>query len=161
MNCDAIASMPNSPMTREACEQMKASAMSMQGSMNDPAGMRPGDDDMTCDQIKAELMTQHFSGVSAAHAQEGQAAAKDFQAKNKQIQGEVAAAVVQETAVSEAANNATNAALDAHAKAVLTPAEQRMMSSTATSMNDVAQGMQSNPRAARLSSLAMRKNCRG
>jgi hypothetical protein len=181
IDCAAIATMPNAPMSFEACQQMMGAAASMQNSMNDPAGMRPGDDDMTCDQIRAELMTQQGITPNREHVREAQVAAKDFQAKSAQIQAEGAALAAQQAAVATGASAlslvpgvgdvaaravmasqaAQQQAFGAHATAVLNPAENRVMNTTGSVVSDMAQSLQNNPRFARLGSLAMKKNCRG
>jgi hypothetical protein len=47
--CDALASIPNSPMTVEACRSM------LQLGRSDPTARRQGDEAMTCADILAEM----------------------------------------------------------------------------------------------------------
>ena len=176
--CNQLKSMPNAPMTYDQCMQMAASQSAMQSAQNDPAGMRPGDEAMTCDQIKAEFMANGGLHVDQAQAAQGQAAAKDFQTKNQQIQAEAMAMEARESATAaattaaaytpfggaaaaaaQAQQQADQAALNAKAQKELVPAQQRMVSSTTSTMSDISAQMQANPRQARLMSLAQEKNC--
>ncbi|HEY2357517.1 MAG TPA: hypothetical protein VGH86_08705 [Phenylobacterium sp.] len=179
VDCAKIASMPNAPMTLEACLKMTNSATSMQRSMNDPAGMRPGDEAMTCDQIKAELMTSGGIQMNRGHVAQAQSAATDFQTKQAQVQRESQALVAEETATNAAAsaagnvpfagkaaqaaadakNTAESNAFNAHAQKTLNPAQQALSGSTATLASDMAANLQNDPRKARLISLAGAKNC--
>ncbi|MDP3174884.1 MAG: hypothetical protein Q8M88_10670 [Phenylobacterium sp.] len=180
IDCAALARMPNAPMTQAACEQMIGQAKAMQSAMDDPAGQRPGDAAMTCDEVKAELSTQQNIGVSRDHLAEGQAASADYLAREKRVQAEGAALAARQAAVntgaaalslvpgvgaaaSTAAAASTMAATSAfgqRANAELTPARRRLSSSTAASMGDVTRSMQDNPRFATLARLAQEKNCR-
>jgi hypothetical protein len=179
VDCAQIASMPNAPMSYETCQKMMNSAASMQGAMNDPAGQRPGDGAMTCDQIKAEFMASGGVPLNRAHVTEAQAAASDYQGKSAKVQSEYSALVAQEsatnmaasaaglvpgvgqatTAAANAKNTAEQKAFSAHAQSELTPATQRLSSSTGTVVSDVAANLQNDPRKARLISLAGKKNC--
>jgi hypothetical protein len=178
MNCQQLAGMPNAPMTVESCEAMKAQLSGLQANVNSGAGARPGDEAMTCDQLRAELTAQQgFTGVSAEHRAQGQAAAAEFQSQERKVQAESAALAAQETATSAAAsaatafggnaagaaagaaNEARNAAFSAHAQAELAPSQRRMMDSAATSIGDLDQQMAANPRLGRLFQLAQQKNC--
>ena len=179
VDCAQIASMPNAPMSLETCQKMMNSAASMQGAMNDPAGMRPGDEAMSCDQIKAEFMASGGITMNRSHVAEGQAAASDYQSKSAKVQSEYAALVAQESATNVAAgaagmvpgvgkatqaaadakNTAEQKAFNAHAQAEMSPAAQRLTSSAGTELSDVAGNLQNDPRKARLISLATQKNC--
>jgi hypothetical protein len=179
VDCAQIAAMPNAPMSYETCQKMMNSAASMQGAMNDPAGQRPGDEAMSCDQIKAEFMASGGINMNRSHVAEGQAAASDYQQKSAKVQSEYAALVAQESATNMAAsaagmvpgvgraaqaaadakNTAEQNAFKAHAQAEMTPAAQRLTSSAGTEVSDVAASLQNDPRKARLISLATQKNC--
>ena len=155
------------------------SAASMQNSMNDPAGQRPGDEAMSCDQIKAEFLASGGIAMNKSHVAEGQAAASNYQSKSATVQSEYAALVAQESAsnlaasaagfvpgvgqaaqaAADAKNTAEQKAFNAHAQAEMTPATQRLASSTGTVVSDVATNLQNDPRKARLISLATQKNC--
>jgi hypothetical protein len=178
-SCTKMAAMPNAPMTYQACMQMIGGAATMQNAMDDPSAQRPGDQAMTCDQIKAEFIANGGLPMNQQDVAQAQAAGADFQAKNTQIQAEAHTLAVQEAVANTAAaatsmvpgvgtaaaaaanahNTAVNQAFSAHATAVLSPAEQQMTSSTGVVMNDMATSLQKNPRQARLMSLAMQKNC--
>jgi hypothetical protein len=178
VDCAQIAKMPNAPMSYEACQQMMNSAASMQKSMNDPAGQRPGDEAMACEQIKAELQTSGVE-VNREHLAQAQTAGADYQAKAAKVQREGKALAAQQAATTVAAaaasaipvvgNAAASAvvattmaqqqAFAARSQATLTPAQQALTASTANVMGDTAASMQNNPRQARLMSLAMQKNC--
>jgi len=176
VDCAKLASLPNPPMTRDACEAMKASMMSMQAGMNSGAGARPGDDAMTCDDIKAELASQPgFTGVSAEHRAEAASASQNLQTTAAKVEAEAAAEQAKETATTAsaasaagvpgvgaaaaAANTASSAAASAKAKAELMPAEQQAFNSGAASMSDLSSQMAANPRLGRLFQLAQNKNC--
>ena len=179
VDCAKIASMPNAPMTLEACLKMMGSAASIQSSMNDPAGMRPGDDAMTCDQIKGELMASGGVPMNRAHVAQAQSAATDYTTKSAQVQRESQALAAQETATSAAAsslgavpfagkaaqgaadakNTAETNAFNARAQKTLSPSERALSGSTATLTSDMAANLQNDPRKARLISLAGKKNC--
>lgn len=179
VDCAQIARMPNAPMSYETCQKMMSSAASMQGAMNDPAGQRPGDEAMSCDQIKAEFMASGGMTMNRSHVAEAQAAASDYQGKSAKVQSEYNALVAQESATNLAAsaaglvpgvgqaaaaaanakNTAEQKAFSAHAQSELTPATQRLSSSTGTVVGDVAANLQNDPRKARLISLAGQKNC--
>lgn len=179
-DCARLAGMPNAPMSVEACRQMMGPAADIQGAMDDPAARRPGDEAMTCDQIKAEYMAQGPTPVDRGHLAAAQSAARNFQAKSAQVQAEGTALAAEQTATNMAAgaaglvpgvgqaaamaaqakNDAEQKAFNEHARQIMAPAEQGMMSSTGTLMGDMAGAMQRNPRQARLMSLAMQKNCR-
>jgi hypothetical protein len=155
------------------------SAASKQASMNDPSGQRPGDEAMSCDAIKAEIMAQGGVTLNREHVAQARSAARNYQGKQAQVVAEVARAEAAESAMNlaasasnlvpgagraadaaaEAASTAINDRLKAHAAATLTPASQEMFSSTATVTGDIASNLQQNPRQARLFSLAMQKNC--
>jgi hypothetical protein len=177
--CNQMKSMPNAPMSYDQCMQMAASQQAMQAAQNDPAGVRPGDEAMTCDQIKAEFMAKGGMNVDKTQLAQAQTAGKNFQAKNNQIQAEGQALVARETvtntaasaaamtpfggaaaAAAQAHNAAEQAAFNAHAQAELNPAEQQMMGANANLIGGISNQLQANPRQARLMSLAQRKNCR-
>jgi len=185
MDCSQLASMPNAPMTLQQCESMKSMAMGAQGAMNDPSTARPGDAQMSCADIQAEMSTLDVSGVSQQHRVEGQQAGAALQSqltKNRaeanrfgiQANAEMAAARAADTAteVSSAglvrghAADAAQKQIDAQSRALgekqmrdTAPKSQATAGSIINSGNDLTQQMQSNPRFARLMKLAMEKNC--
>jgi hypothetical protein len=79
VDCDVVASA--SGMDKATCESPNQAQSSYYAAQHDPAGARPGDDEMTCDRIKAELMSQPVSAPPAEHAAEAQAAVTDVRTK--------------------------------------------------------------------------------
>ncbi len=62
--CDQLASMPNAPMSAEACRSMMGMAQGMKTAGSDPSAMRAGDENMSCEQINAEMQViDHTHGV--------------------------------------------------------------------------------------------------
>ena len=179
IDCDMVAANPGSGMDKATCEQMKQVAATYDAAKNDPAGARPGDDQMTCDQIKAELRTQQMNGPSAEHLAEARSAGQEFQTKQAQVNAEGMALVAKETAAgaatsaasafapnavggaAAAAQTAENQAFDAHARAEMQPAERRTNAATAALVGDMAPQMAANPRLAHLMDLGNQKHCRG
>ena len=176
--CAQLKSMPNSPMTYDQCIQMAASQQAMQAAQNDPTAMRPGDEAMTCDQIKAEFVANGGLKVDKTQVAQAQTASQNFLTANNQVQAQAQAMEARETATNAAAtaaamtpfggaaaaaaqaqNAADEASLNAYAKQKLNPAEQQLMTSNTTMTSDIAGQMQANPRQARLMSLAQQKNC--
>ena len=182
MNCDQIAAMPNAGMDRATCEQMNQAATAYRTGANDPAAARPGDEAMTCDDIKAELMQQTYTPPPAEHVASAQAAGRDYMAKSGELQAEANAMAMSSAAENTAASvaamvnpiagraaeaaaaahqEAEQKALNAKAKAELQPRYHTLMSSTGTLVGDMTPQLQSNPRLARLISLAQEKHCHG
>jgi hypothetical protein len=171
--------MPNAPMSVQACQQMMGAAGAIQGSVNDPSAARPGDEAMSCDQIKAEFLANGGMPLNRGHVAEAQAAGRDFQARTAKVQAEGNALAAEQSAaniaVAPAANlpvvgKAAQAAVDAknaaeqkafneHAQKELAPAYQRFGSATGQVLGDVAGDLQSNPRQGRLVYLAQQKKC--
>jgi hypothetical protein len=180
VDCDVVAAA--SGMDKATCEAMNQAEASYYAAQHDPAGARPGDDDMTCDRIKAEMMTQPVAAPPPDHVAEAQAAATDFNTKEAAIQAKMATAAtaltVAATAASaaslanpiagraadaavEAAREATEKSLNAEAKATVAPAQQKMLTNTATLVGDMMPQLQNNPRLAHLVQMSSEKHCRG
>jgi len=178
--CAQMTSMPNPPMSYEACMQMAGSVQAVQtaGSNSNTAGARPGDDAMTCDQIKAEIVADGGFHLDKGKVTDAQAANQTLMGKTRQLQVEGTAMATRQSAENLAVGAASltpaggdmNDAMDAkhdaeqqqfnaHAQQVLNPATNRAMSANAGMMNDVASQMQANPRVARLMQLGGQKNC--
>jgi hypothetical protein len=186
MDCQKMASMPYAPMTVEQCEAMKSMATSAQAAMHDTSAARPGDEQMSCEQIAAEMQTLDVRGVSDAHRKQSLAAGQDLQAEVGKQQREAAAIGARETAEVQAAMAADSATQLATAGLVqgkatraveqrqqeenrktgermareMQPKQQAALTSVTGSGNDLVQSMQSNPRFARLISLASSKSCK-
>ncbi len=187
MDCAKIASMPNAPMSVEACEKMQSSQQIYNQAAADPSASRPGDDQMTCPQITAELKQQQYTAPDKTKVAEATATVNKQEeiihkehANMLKMQAEdqsaVAAATAADTATELAtgglvrgrALNAVEKTLDAKHKAnnerVIRedlPVTQQMTSQTAGLGSDFAQQLQSNPRLARLMQLADSKHCKG
>jgi hypothetical protein len=187
MDCAKIASMPVAPMSMEACEKIQSSQQIYNQAASDPAASRPGDDQMTCPQITAELKQQQYTAPDKTKAAEALATAnKQEQIVHKEhanmlkMQAEDQKAIAAATAADDAtelataglvqgrALNAVEKTLDAKHKAnndrVIRedlPVTQQLHSQTAGLGADFAQQLQSNPRLARLMQLADSKHCKG
>jgi hypothetical protein len=182
MNCDAIAASPDAGMDKASCESMNQAASAYYNAQHDPAASRPGDESMSCDDIKAEFMQQPVTAPSQQHVEAAQAAATDYMTKEQQLQAQAlahqqalsAAAMAASAAAManpiagkaadqavDSASRAVEAADNAQAHAELTPRERRMTSSTAAVVGDMTSQLDSNPRIGRLVELANEKHCHG
>jgi hypothetical protein len=167
--CAQMRGMPNPPMTYDACMQMATSMGAMQAAQTDPRGIRPGDDAMSCDQLKAEFIANGGLNMNQQDAAAAQRAGQNLQATTAQATAEAEAEQARGTATTaaaaaaagaaEAANATSQAAQGAKTTAQITGAEQQASAANAQVMGDMATQMQSNPRQARLIYLAQQKNC--
>jgi hypothetical protein len=186
-DCSQLATMQYAAMSMEQCQAMKAMAQNAQTSMNDPAGVRPGDERMSCADIEAEMRTMNGVGVSDQHRAQGEAAKQEFQATAAKQRAEATALAAKESAevsAAAAADTATELATGGLVRGRATeavtrksldeqkvvgermakemaPKEQAVFGAVINSGGDMNQSMQSNPRFARLMKLAMDKQCRG
>jgi len=166
--CDAFASMPNSPMTVEACRSM------LQVVKDDPSAHRKGDAAMTCAEIHAELKAATASmGVSDAEAARRKKSLEDTQTLNERHGSRAAAATapnaiaLQSLAVLGAVTpSAVTAPLvaaqqaDLQAKGKVAADAYLLESRQLTNDNaSVAASTMRDPRTARLSQLAVQKAC--
>jgi hypothetical protein len=187
MDCAQLASMPNAPMTREACEKLKGAQETYTTAAADPSATRPGDEQMTCTQINDEFKQQQItvpdkSKVADAQKTVGEAQtlvakehkkamemqAKDQMAVNAANATDRATELATGGLVQGRALQATEKGLDAEHRAnnerVVkedTPTFSRLNGQTADLGADFASQMQSNPRLARLVQLANAKHCKG
>ena len=187
MDCAKIAAMPVAPMSMEACQKLQSSQQIYTQAASDPAASHPGDDQMTCPQITAELKQQQYTAPDKTKVAEAAATANKQEeiihkehANMLKMQAEdqkaVAAATAADTATELAtgglvrgrALNAVEKTLDAKHKAnndrVIKedlPVTQQLNGQTAGLGADFAQQLQSNPRLARLMQLADSKHCKG
>jgi hypothetical protein len=187
MDCAQLASMPNAPMTADACEKFKASQQAYTAAAADPGAARPGDEQMTCMQITAELKQQQITAPDKAKTAEATATASEAQALVKKEHENFLKMQAKDQAAVDAANatdratelasgglvrgralQATEKALDAEHRAnnerVVkedTPTFSKLNGQTADFGSDFAAQMQSNPRLARLVQLANSKHCQG
>lgn len=166
--CDALANIPNAPMTAEACR----SILSL--TQDDPTAHRPGDEAMTCDDIFAELQDatadMHISDEEIARRQKS---LEDTQTLNERHGTKAAAALAPNVATNQAiaavapfvpnavtapAIAANQADIQAKGKVAADAyvAEARQL----TDQNAAAAAStMSDPRTKRLSQLAMQKDC--
>jgi hypothetical protein len=186
-DCAQIASMPNAPISLEACQKMAAAQQTYTRAASDPSAARAGDEQMSCEQIKAEMRQQQISAPDKAKATELTAAATkqqgmlsrhiaEQQAAMAQEQVKVDAAVAADQATAMATgglvrtNTATAAAMAAQNRARVLgerqaaerrPTEQKLIGGVADMGVDAAQQLASNPRLAHLLQLAQARGCRG
>jgi hypothetical protein len=186
MDCDKIAALPGAPMSVESCRKMQGAQQAYNTALVDPSASRPGDEQMSCDQIVAELKQQQYKTPDQAKVAEGRAASAELQTKLARQEAEVTAIVAKQTAEMEAATAADQAAAmataglarpqtamavqkqhDAENKATgermakeRAPQEKILTTNTADLAGDAGQQLASNPRLARLVQLASAKNCK-
>jgi hypothetical protein len=176
--CDELASIPNAPMTAEACRSMMGMAKSMQSASSDPNAMRPGDETMSCDQLLAEMRATGRPMVSAETAaqstvasdatlslmQKQNAETKAFMAGQIAVGigasalgmvpgGNIAASAIAAAQQAQAQNFAAKQAQEA------APVRAQMNQAITATGNDVGQSIQENPRFARLAQLVTDKQC--
>ncbi|MFO1300790.1 MAG: hypothetical protein U1F17_10480 [Burkholderiaceae bacterium] len=188
VDCSALAGAPNSPLgNADFCRQMMNSAQQSAASLQDARGARPGDEAMSCQDIAKEMSTMQGIGLSDASRAEGDAASAQYgavvssQLARLHAQGVAGAVAVTAAAAADlAVQLATAGLVNPHAaqtlqQAALTgskaqgeqmaeerrPAEQRVANAVGKSTREMSEQLQSNPRFARLVSLAMAKGCRG
>jgi hypothetical protein len=187
MDCAKFASMPNAPMSVEACEKLQGTQQAYNQAASDPSAQRPGDEQMTCAQITAELKQQQYTAqdktkVAALDGtlKEQQKIIKKEEAILAKRQAEAQAAVAAATAADTATEVATGGLVSGHALRAVEktldaqdkvekervmredlPTTQKMISQTADLGSDFGQQLQSNPRLARLMQLADAKRCKG
>lgn len=187
MDCAKLASMPNAPMSLEACEKLQGTQQAYNQAASDPSAQRLGDDQMTCAQITAELKQQQYTAPDKTKVAELDATAKEEQKiikkeeailakRQAEAQAAVAAATAADTATEVAtaglvrgrALNAVEKTLDAQDKVEKErviredlPTTQKMIGQTAGLGADFGQQLQANPRLGRLLQLADSKHCKG
>jgi hypothetical protein len=186
-DCAQIASMPNAPISLEACQKMAAARQAYDRAAADPSAAHPGDEQMSCEQIKSELRLQQYTAPDKAKVADTTAAVTKEQALlNKHI-GEANAVMAQEQAKVNAAaaadratelatgglvnpNTASAAAVAAQARVKVVgerqaaerrPTEQKLIGGVADLGVDAAQQLTSNPRLAHLMQLAQSHGCKG
>jgi len=187
IDCAKIASMPQSVFSQGTCEQMKSSQQAYNQALSDPSASRPGDEQMTCEQILAELKQQQYTVPDKNKVAEGQAVvaheqqmmAEQQAAREKRWAAEqsaVEAAAMTDRATEAAtmglvntnrAAAAAQAAQDAERiqgekdNAARRPTEQKMTSMTGDFASDAGKQLTNNPRLARLTQLANTHHCHG
>lgn len=186
-DCAAIANMPNMPISADACQKMMGAQQAYNAALADPRASQPGDEQMSCDQILAELKQQQYTVPDKAKVAEGQAtAAREAALLNKHV-AEVQEEVVRDSATMEAASMADRAteaatmgvvqgrATAAAEKVVQArekasnermiaeskPTDTALMNITGDSISSAGQQLTANPRLARLTQLATNHHCHG
>lgn len=162
--CDQFANMPNAPMTVEACRKLLNLAV------DDPASHHPGDEAMTCDEIFAELKTRTPAGVSPEEATRDEALVEQASTMNERHAKQNALESAPESAALRAASVlppplgapiAATAMASVQKKGVA--ATDRYMTEVHEVTNGSADIVERNfghdPRMARLSQLAVTKQC--
>jgi hypothetical protein len=186
-DCAQIASMPNTPISFEACQKMASAQQAYDRAASDPSAARPGDEQMSCEQIKSEMRLQQYSAPDKATVAATTAAVTKEQAllnkhiaeanavmAQEQVKVDAAVAADQATGLATAGlvnpNAASAAAMAAQARvkavgerqaAERRPTEQKMIGGVADLGVDAAQQLSSNPRLARLLQLAQSRGCKG
>jgi hypothetical protein len=187
MDCAKLASVPNAPMSVDACEKLQGTQQAYHQAASDPSAQRPGDEQMSCTQITAELKQQQYTvqdktkvaGLGATVTEQQQIIHKEeaiLAKRQAEAQTAVAAATAADTATEVAtgglvrgrALDAVEKTLDAKDKVEKErvmredlPTTQKMISQTADLGADFGQQLQANPRLARLMQLADSKRCKG
>jgi len=176
--CDQLASMPNAPMSAEACRSMMGMGKSMKEGANDPNARRAGDESMTCEQIIGEMQASGSPMVSQTTSTQARTAADASLALMEKQNAEAKAFMAQQMAVGIGAGalsmvpgggiaasaimagqqaQAQNFAAKQQADAAPVRAQQSEAITAVT--GEMSQSIQSNPRFARLSQLIADKNC--
>ncbi len=195
MDCAKLVSMPAgifamSPgqvMSAEDCQKMQNAQQAYNQAASDPSAVRPGDDQMTCAQITAELKQQQYTTPDKSKVAAAQATAAQQQAltqreyanmvkQQAKDQAAVEAASAADTATElatgglvrgrtlQAVEKEQTAEHDANNVRVLKeaqPIEKQQVGQMAGFSSDFAQQLQSNPRLAHLMQLADTKHCKG
>jgi hypothetical protein len=186
-DCAQIASMPNAPFSFETCQKMMGAQQAYNRAAADPTAWHPGDEQMSCDAIKAELRRQQISapdkakvaettaavtkeqGMLDRHLAEANAVMAEEQVKvNAAVAADQAAGMASGGLVRTNATTATAMAEQARIKelgerqaAERRPTEQKMYGGVADLGVGAAQQFASNPRLARLMQLAQSHGCKG
>lgn len=186
-SCAQLASMPNAPMSVAACQQMLATQQSYENAANDPSAHRPGDEQMSCEAITAELKSIRYAAPDQQKLAQAQKSAADYQAGVAKRQAEMNAeyvkdqaalnaAIASDTATSLATGGQVNPQTAARlqqrqlaemvqkgkqAAAEDAPKTQPLLGSVTALSADMSQQATANPRLARLMQLAQIKNCQG
>jgi hypothetical protein len=176
--CDQLASIPNAPMTPDACRAMIGAAQGMKSAGSDPSAIRPGDETMTCDQITAEMRSVATPLVSAETGAQARVAADAQMAMMQKQQEEQKAFIAGQMAAGIGvgalsmvpgggfAAMAAQQAMMAKQQAFIekqnqdaAPVRAQTNQAITASMGELNQGMQQNPRFARLMNMSVEKSC--
>jgi len=176
LDCKAVATIPNFPMSFEQCEQQKALITSMQ--QGTTGGERPGDDQMTCEQILAELSQVPVPAAMRDNAAQSVAAGQNLKNTYDAAMAEASAAAPAHAATAMAgvvvamvpggaaaasavieAQIAQQAAIAEKHKPLIDSALNRANATSAGAASGAMAMMQGNPRMARLAHLVSAKKC--
>ena len=155
-----------------------ATAVSLDQGANAGAAARPGDEQMSCDAIVAEMKTLQVSGVSAENRAEAKAAGEAMRAESDRQMAAAAEQMAAQTAATAAASAATAAGVQgadaallagqvvaqaqgARNKAQMDLKRERAQEAVGAATADLQASMQANPRFGRLIELAGSKGCSG
>jgi hypothetical protein len=176
--CDQLASMPNAPMSAEACRSMMGMAQGMKAGASDPTAMRPGDESMSCEQIMTEMRASGSPMVSQSTAEQAKTSSEATMALMEKQNAEAKAFMARQMAIGIGAGalgmvpgggiaaSAIMAGQQAQTQAFAekqqieaAPVRAQQNQAITAITTEVGQGMQNNPRFARLSQLIADKNC--
>lgn len=180
-DCEALATMPNAPISAQACKAMMGMGESLARGGADTSAHRPNDAALTCEQVVAELQTMQGVGVSDASAAKSEAAINEATAVAEKGAGEITAFMAETQALGAAAAGASllgpvgshvagaalsgiviakQMALAKKAQANQAAVREKIDPVVIASARDMDESKQSNPRFARLLQLGIQKNCR-
>lgn len=176
--CDELASIPNAPMSPEACRAMAGMAQGMKAGASDPSARWPGDENLSCEQIMTEMQTSGGPMVSQSTATQSKTAGEDTMALMEKQNAEAKAFMARQMAIGigagalgmlpgggiassaiMAAQQAQTQAFAEKQQADAAPVRARQNQAITAITTEVGQGMQNNPRFARLMQLVGEKNC--
>lgn len=186
-DCAKIAANADAHVSLQACQQMAAAQQAYTSALNDPSAARPGDEQMSCEQIMAEMKQQQFTAPDKQQLADGQRAVAAEQQMLAKHGKEAAEQQAKDQALVDAASATDRAtematmgvvsgrALDAAEKTVQAQDKamnRRMLDeskTTDTKFLDSGAGfattagaqLTANPRLARLTQLANTHRCRG
>jgi hypothetical protein len=187
LQCEKLATLPDSPMSVDACKQLMANARQAAAALKNQSAAEPGDEAMTCEDITKEMSAMQGIGLSETSQAEGHAAANQYQAKVgaplEQLHAQGVAGAMTTTAAAStdvAVQLATGGLVNPHAaqqaqQSALAegrlqgqrmaeerrPAEQRLLGATTKNTAEITQQVQANPSFAHLVNLAIAKGCSG
>ncbi len=189
IDCARIASMPHAGMTLESCQQMVASQNAYTTAASDPSAMRPGDEQMSCEQIMAELRQQKYEAPDRQKVANMQQTAQELQDANARSMARGNALAAKQQAETNAYMAASAASTAATGGLVDTskfganefarkqyeeqrrvgeadmrerdPTDTKVMNTLASAGTDAARQLNANPRMARLVQLANAQRCKG
>ena len=187
IDCDRLPASASAVISADACKKMMGAQQAYNQAAADPSAAHPGDEQMSCAQIAAELKTQSYTAPDKATTAQLQAAAAQEQSTLARQESELAKTVAAQTAAMNAAQAsdtatavATGGVVQTHKASALQqvftaqnratsermaeerqPTETKMFGGTADIASSAGQQLAANPRLARLMQLAGAKHCKG